>query len=69
MASSKRRGPKHDQAEEKAWGETKAAVRAYTKNPCAATEQAVSEALGHVKELHTSVPEAQKRPKAKKKGK
>ena len=45
-----------------AWGDTKAAVRAYSHNPCAATEQAVSAALGKVRALPVCAPKAQKRP-------
>ena len=61
MKGSKRREQEH----ESAWIDTKAAVGAYAKNPCAATEKAVSAALGKVRELSACVPEAQKRPKAK----
>lgn len=48
-----------------AWGDTKAAVRAYAHNPCAATEQAVSAALGKVRELPACAPKPQKRPTSK----
>lgn len=48
-----------------AWGDTKAAVRAYAHNPCAATEQAVSAALGKVRELPACAPKSQARPKPK----
>ncbi len=45
---------------ENAWADTKTAVRAYTKNPCAATEQAVSTALGKVRDLPPCLPAVQK---------
>ncbi len=58
MQASKR--PRRDQ--EKAWSKAKSAVHEYARNPCAATEVAVSEALGKVRELSDCVPAAQKRP-------
>ncbi len=61
MKGSKRREREH----ESAWVDTKAAVGAYARNPCAATEKAVSAALGKVRDLSACVPEAQKRPRAK----
>ena len=57
MQDAKRR----DRKRQDAWGDTKAAVRAYAHNPCAATEQAVSAALGKVRELPACAPKAQKR--------
>lgn len=59
MLSSKRR----TQDQEKVWSKAKAAVHDYAKNPCAATEVAVSDALGKVRELSDCAPEARKRRK------
>ena len=61
MQKPKRR----DLKREHAWGDTKAAVRAYSHNPCAATEQAVSAALGKVRALPPCAPKAQARSKPK----
>ncbi len=59
--------PKVEKAKRKeAWAETKAAVGAYAKHPCEATEKEVKAALGKVKHLCTPCPPAQVKPKSKK---
>ena len=59
MAASKR----DEQQRRDAWGDTKAAVRAYAQNPCMATEQAVSAAIGKVRALPVCAPRSQARPR------
>lgn len=55
MNDAKRKG----RAQKAAWTETKAAVHKYAKNPCEATEQAVSTAFHKVRDLNECAPETQ----------